>query len=153
MSERHDNNVYNTTVKLAPFVASCAVLVLTCAKVFLNLFQDTSYAQLFLFDGVCLVYIAVAIWFKKKSDKAGGRPGSKLITAMRYVLCALILLQWNLITYIFPARDFWGYAPLFVILMAYFLDQKFVIMESIGIFCIHCHILAYSSGETSSGQG
>ena len=144
MSERHDYNVYNMTVKLAPFVACCAAIVFTCAKLFLHLYEDTSIAELVIFDTICLFYIAIAAWFKKQSITSGGKPSKKLIIVMRYVLCALIILQWNLITYFFPTRDFWGYAALFVILTAFFFDQKFVLIESIGLIlsiAISWHIL------------
>lgn len=45
-----------------------------------------------------------------------------------------LIVQYNLILYIIPSRDFWGFTFFFLILLAFFLDMKYTISCSVCLF-------------------
>lgn len=125
--------VFNVIVQMAPLVGLLAAGTFTLAR-FLGLFAGTSKAGLLSFDAVFVLYLVVAFLINRmgildKNDEVS----QKRLISLQILLVALTLLQWNLITYIFPSRDFWGFAPLFVLLNGFFFAPWAVVADSIGI--------------------
>ena len=117
---------------MTPAIAACAAVTLTIAHIF-GQYEDTSLTGLIAFDVMSVLYLLIAYWFYKKGKESGGVISQKLIMLERYLVCFLVVVQWNLITYLFPTRDFWGYFTLFVLIVAFYADRKIVVIEAVGI--------------------
>ena len=124
--------VFNRIVKLAPFVGACAAVTFTIAKL-VGLFSDTSLIALLSFDFAFLLYVLIAMLLKRKGIENNGVLNRKTLVYSQIALFTLTILQWNLISYIFPSRDFWGYAPLFVLLNAFYFSREAVAADIIGL--------------------
>jgi len=72
-------------------------------------------------------------YLKKYLNHLGTDEPRTISEAIEYVLGILVIVQWNLVTYIFPTRTFWGYAPMFVLITAFFFHTKSVLFEITGI--------------------
>jgi len=119
-------------MKLAPVVGGSAAITFTIARL-RGLFSFASIPGLIGFDLACFSYFIVAYILRKIGIVRDGAVSEKAMEYTDLVLDALIVFQWNLITYIFPTRTFWGYAPMFVLLSAFMFHTKAVRNEIIGI--------------------
>ena len=131
--ELYTEKAFGTILKLAPGVALLAGLFFSFAKLF-GWYPDVSMTWLIVFDASCALYLLLGIHYINTSfDDNGNLMQTKLDTA-KMLLIVLTLVQWNFISYLIPSVDFWGYAPLFLLLSAFFLDSKMVGIEAIGLF-------------------
>lgn len=131
-SDLYDDKVFNTIVKLAPFIGCCAAVTFTVARSF-GLFPGTSIIALIGFDSMFLLYCLVSYVIKRIGVQKNGELNFRMLDWMQVVLVSLVIVQWNLISYIFPTRDFWGYAPLFILLTGFFFSKWAVRTCSVGI--------------------
>lgn len=125
-------DIFNRIVILAPAIAVCAALVFTMGWIG-GFFRSTPKGLLILFDVISAGYIISSVFFRKKGILVDERLDMKTLRFGQSLLTVLIIAQWNLITYIFPSREFWGYACLFIILSAFFFDTKSVSVTGLGI--------------------
>ena len=125
-------SVYEKALKLAPLIGAIAALTFTLARL-AGRFAFVSLSGLICFDLACLSYYASSYLLKKIGIVRNGEDSQKALENSELILVALIVFQWNLITYIFPTRTFWGYAPMFVLLAAFMFHTKAVRNAIVGI--------------------
>jgi len=129
--DEYINKVYVLILLLVPGACQCAGLLYTAEKIF-GLFPTVSWLALIIFDITCLLYLFIGIYFVKTGFKDGFVSPGKLKAAKTF-LVIIMFTQYNFILYMIPSTEFWGYALLFVIAVAFFIDVKVVIITSLEI--------------------
>ena len=129
--EDYTNKVYVLIMLLVPGACQCAGLLYTTEKL-LGLFPMVSWKLLITFDITCLIYLAIGIFFVKTGFNNKLVIPSKLKSAKIFLLI-IMFTQYNFILYLIPSTEFWGYALLFVIATAFFLDVKLVLATALEI--------------------
>ena len=129
--DEYINKVYIIILLLVPGACECAGLAYTFSKL-MGWIPSVSWIALIIFDIVCLLYLAISIFFIKTGIKDGYVLERKL-KGGKIFLTLLLFIQFNHILYIIPATDFWGFAFFFVILTAFFLDYKMVAIAAIEV--------------------
>lgn len=130
--DEYINKVYVLVLLLIPGACQCAGISYTFLRI-MGWMLPVSWAALIIFDITCLIYLVFAIYLIKTGfDELGGVKPSSLKTAKIYIV-VLMLIQWNFIQYMVPAKDFWGLAFLFLVLSTFFLDYKLVAATSLEI--------------------
>ncbi len=129
--EEYINKVYVLILLLVPGACQCAGLLYTTEKI-LGLFPTVSWVALIIFDFTCLIYLAAGIFFVRTGFSEGYVLKSKL-KAAKIFLVVIMFTQYNFILYMIPSTEFWGFALLFVIATAFFLDVRMVVITSLEI--------------------
>lgn len=138
MKRQYDNtdayylSVYEKALKLAPLIGAIAALTFTAARI-AGMFSFASWPNIICFDVACFLYCIAAYYLKKIGIVRNGEVSQEVLEKSELALVCFIVLQWNLITYIFPTRSFWGYAPMFVMLSAFMFHTKAVRNAVVGI--------------------
>ena len=129
----YEIGVYNAVCKLAPTVSTIAALTFSISYAF-GYFSDTSLAGLIVFDVISVIYIVLAAIYGKRGilDKDGFFD-KKRYEEFKNFLALLIIVQWNLISYIFPTRSFWGFLGLFALIPAFFFDASVIDKSNTGL--------------------
>jgi len=117
---------------ITPLTAVSAALVFSVAH-FMDLFKFASLTDVIVFDIVCFSYSGIAFVLNKFGIVRNGNVSQKALITVGVVLDAVVILQWNLISYIFPTRSFWGFAPMFVLLTSFMFKAKIVLFEIMGL--------------------
>lgn len=101
----------------------------------IGLFADVAWRTVVLFDGIVLVEDAIgAILIKKILSQK--EISSEYERAAKLYLGALVVINLNLVTWLFPSKESWMFAFYFLVLVAFFLDTK---------FCVICWIAEVAS--------
>lgn len=122
------NKVYVLILLLVPGACQCAGLLYTIEKS-IGLFPTVSWLELIIFDITCLLYLFIGIYFVKTGFVDGFVSPSKL-KAAKIFLVIIMFTQYNFILYMIPSTEFLGYALLFVIAVAFFIDVKVVVITA-----------------------
>ena len=131
--EAYTNRVFHKIMVLAPATALCSAVFFTTMKLF-GAYDDILIPHLILLDVTCLAYVALGIHMIRTGFGVDGAVKPAKFRAAKILIAVLTLVHWNMISYIVPSCDFWAYAPLFVLLSAFFYDNRLVLIESIGLF-------------------
>lgn len=126
--DEYINKVYILILLLVPGACQCAGLLYTTEKL-LGLFPTVSWLALIIFDITCLIYLCIGIYFVKTGFIDGFVSPHKL-KAAKIFLVIIMFTQYNFILYMIPSTEFWGYALLFVIAVAFFVDVKIVVITA-----------------------
>lgn len=126
-SEYYLTNVIRIICIVAPLTAIAASGVFT--TLWLSGNYSFSVVGMFAFDSVCLAYLTISLLMYNTCIDEKGLIVSAKIPFAKATLTVLLLLQWNLISYLAPFRDLWAYSLLFVLLSALFLDSKLVLIN------------------------
>lgn len=130
--DEYINKVYVLVLLLIPGACQCAGISYTFLKI-MGWMPPVAWPALIVFDITCLIYLVFGIYLIKTGfDEEGGVKPSSLKTAKIYII-VLMLVQWNFIQYMVPAKDFWGFAFLFLVCSTFFLDYKLVAVASLEI--------------------
>lgn len=129
--DEYINKVYVLILLLVPGACQCAGLLYTTEKI-LGLFPTVSWIALIVFDITCLIYMTIGIFFVKTGFEDGFVSPNKL-KAAKIFLVIIMFTQYNFILYMIPSTEFWGYALLFVIAVAFFVDVKIVVITALEI--------------------
>lgn len=129
--DEYINKVYILILLLVPGACQCAGLLYTTEKI-LGLFPTVSWLALLIFDMTCLLYLAIGIYFVKTGFE-GGLVRPRKLKAAKIFLVIIMFTQYNFILYMIPSTEFWGYALLFVIAVAFFIDVKVVLITAVEI--------------------
>lgn len=143
--DEYINKVYVLILLLVPAACQCAGILYTTEKL-CGLFPTVSWSLLIVFDCTCLIYLMIGIFFIRTGFKDGAVIAKKLKQA-KIFLVVIMFTQYNFILYMIPSTEFWGYALLFVIATAFFLDIKMVAVTSLEI-TVSLGISWVLSGET-----
>ncbi len=126
--DEYINKVYVLVLLLVPGACQCAGILYTFEKC-MGWLPGVSWTALVIFDVTCLVYLVTGILFIKTGFSKGLVKQSSL-KAGKVFLVVIMLIQFNFILYMIPAKDFWGFAFFFVVLTTFFLDFKMVAVTS-----------------------
>lgn len=129
--DEYINKVYVLVLLMVPGAALCAGICYTFSKV-VGWLPSVSWLALGIFDATCVIYLLIGIYFVKTGFSGGVVDAGKL-RAGKIFLIILVFIQFNFILYLIPATDFWGFAFFFVILTAFFLDYKMVVVAAVEI--------------------
>ncbi len=129
--DEYINKVYVLILLMIPGACLCAGVMYTFIKV-MGWMPAVSWTALVIFDFTCLLYLGIGILLIKTGFEDGLVKASSLKVGKLFLL-VIMLIQWNFIQFMVPAKDFWGFAFFFVVLTAFFLDYKLVAATSVEI--------------------
>lgn len=113
--------------------AMCATVMFNTEKL-LGFYPDVPWMITIIFGIMDIVFFAIAVCIVKTSfDKDGYLKDGRLKVGKLFS-AFVVVVQWNFILYMLPSRTFWGFLFFFLILMAFFLDIKLVLVS--GVACI-----------------
>lgn len=130
--EFYQRRVIRLICALAPGVALLAAAVFTVLT--LTGHFDMPILNLTVFDMCCLGYLPVALYISNTCFSRDGTVIESKVRLAKNTLTGLIILQWNLISYLAPFADFWAYAFLFAAIPALFLDRKVLLINELLLF-------------------
>lgn len=129
--DEYINKVYILILLMIPGACLCAGALYTFIKV-MGWMPSVSWTALVIFDLTCALYLGIGILLIKTGFEDGLVKASSLKVGKLFLL-VIMLIQWNFIQFMIPAKDFWGFAFFFVVLTAFFLDYKLVAATSVEI--------------------
>lgn len=110
----------------------CATLTFITFKLF-GMYPDVSWVSVILFALMDIIFFVSAMFLIKTSYEGEYLKEGRLKTA-KFFSAAILIIQWNCILYMIPSRTFWGFLFFFLILLAFFLDVKLVVVS--GLICM-----------------
>lgn len=113
------------------FSATAAATVLPGMKLF-GLYPTVSWGICGIFSIIILIEDIIGIYLIRKSLKQE-ELSKELDNLIKNYLLVLLVLNINLITWIFPSKESWMFMFYFLILMAFFLDIKFLIKAFVAL--------------------
>ena len=126
------NRVYKIIILMSPLAAMMAAITFTIFKL-VGWYDVVSTTALIIFDLTNVLYLSIAIYlFRTCIGKDGLLRKDKLKTGKIFIT-SVILIQWNFISYMVPAREFWAYAFFFIVLAVFFFDLKMITVVAGGI--------------------
>lgn len=124
----------------------CATIMFNTEKL-LGLYPEVPWMALILFALMDITFFVSALLIVKTSFDANGYlKEGRLKIGKLFSACALVI-QWNYILYMIPSRTFWGFLFFFLILMAFFLDIKLVLIS--GLACMVSLFIAWGVRGTT----
>jgi len=130
--EKYYHAVFEKMVRLLPSTGGMAALFFTIARL-TGLFPEVTIGEVVAFDICCLAYFVICFIFNRRYGFNKVSVDEKTMHFFEYLLVFIVIFQWNLISYLFPARDFWGFACFFLLLTAFLFETKVVLFTSIGL--------------------
>lgn len=128
-SQFYLTKVFRIICVITPVTGLCSGIVFTL--LWLSGHYTSGFCSIFLFDCCCAAYPVFALFLYNTCIGKDGLILSSKVRLGKTVLSLLLFLQWNLISYLVPFRDFWAYSLLFILLTALFLDSKLVLINII----------------------
>ncbi|MBQ6885982.1 MAG: hypothetical protein IJN54_00505 [Lachnospiraceae bacterium] len=107
------------------FSATAAAVVLPGMKLF-GLYPTVSWGICGIFIAIILIEDIIGIFLLRKSLKQE-ELSKELDNLIKNYFLVLLILNINLITWVFPSKESWMFVFYFLILMAFFLDIKFLL--------------------------
>ncbi|MBR5337061.1 MAG: response regulator [Lachnospiraceae bacterium] len=121
----YSNKVFRIVVLLVPLFFLCGNATMTFMY-YNGMYPTVNGAAMWFSNAVDILYLLIAIYLVRTSYGPDGLLIPNKLAAAKMVLMIMVVVQWNLNSYICPFRDFWAYAPLFVVVEAFFFDVKLV---------------------------
>lgn len=113
--------------------AMCATIMFNTEKIF-GCYPETPWIATITLAIMDVIFYVMAIGIVKTSfDEKGNLKEGRLKIGKMFSAC-VVVIQWNYLLYMVPSRTFWGFLFFFLILMAFFLDMKLVLVS--GIACM-----------------
>lgn len=126
------NRVYKIIILMPPIAAMMAAICFTIFKL-IGWYAIVNTTALIIFDIFNFIYLAIAIYlFRTCIGKDGLLKPGKLKTGKIFI-STIILIQWNFISYMVPAREWWAFAFFFIVLAVFFFDMKMISIVAGGI--------------------
>ena len=113
--------------------AMCATIMFNTEKLF-GCYPETPWSATIILAIMDITFYGIAICIVKTSfDKDGYLKEGRLKVGKLFSL-SVVIIQWNYLLYMVPTRTFWGFLFFFLILIAFFLDIKLVLVG--GVACL-----------------
>ena len=126
--------------------AMCATIMFNTEKL-LGFYPDVPWLATILLGIMDITFFVIAIVIVKTSfDAEGYLKEGRLKVAKLFSAC-VVVIQWNYRLYIIPSRTFWGFLFFFLILIAFFLDIKLVLVS--GLACVVSLFIAWGIQGTN----
>lgn len=129
--DEYINKVYILVLAVILGACMCAGILYTFEKI-MGWLPTVSWIALIIFDVTNIFYLLTGIFFIKTGFSEGHVKKSKL-REVKIFLLMIVLIQFNFIIYMVSSKDFWSFAFFFVVLMAFFLDYKMIIIASLEV--------------------
>lgn len=126
------NRVYKIIVLIIPIFCLCASTTITTLH-YIGWYPDINELAMWLFVLSDVIYFMIGIYFVRTGFDDEGMVKPDKLKMAKYVIIAIVIIQWNAISYIWPFSDFWAYAVLFTIVVAFFFDPPLVTVTTVGI--------------------
>lgn len=111
----------------------CATVMFNTEKIF-GLYPMVPWLATIGLGVMDSIFFAIAIFIVKTSfDEEGYLKEGRLRIGKIFSACVLVI-QWNYLLYMLPTRTFWGFLFFFLILIAFFLDIKLLLIS--GLTCM-----------------
>ena len=123
--DQYSNKVFRLVVLIVPVFFLCGNGAMTIMH-YLGMYDAVNDIAMWISNAIDISFMGVSIYLVKTSYGPDGLLIPTKLPVAKMVLMVLVVLQWNLNSYICPFTDFWAYAPLFVIVQAFFFDLKLV---------------------------
>ena len=123
--DEYSNRVFRLVVLIVPFFFLCGNGTMTIMH-YMGYYPAVNDIAMWFSNSIDIFYMVVAIYLVKTSYGPDGFLIVSKLPVAKIVLMIMVVLQWNLNSYICPFTDFWAYAPLFVIVEAFFFDVNLV---------------------------
>lgn len=130
--DAYTNRVYRIILFLIPVFCLCASTTITVLH-YIGWYPDVNEVALWLFVMSDIIYFIIGLYFIRTGFDDDGFVRADKLKAAKYTVIAIVILQWNGISYIWPFIDFWAYAVLFVIVVAFFFDPPLVTVTTVGV--------------------
>lgn len=95
-------------------------------------YQDISFGIFVFCDVTNVLYILIAVYFIKTGYENGVVKPQKLRQS-KIFLIVIMLIQYNILLYMAPVREYWAFSFLFTIVTGLFLDSKVVLVTIVEI--------------------
>lgn len=113
--------------------AMCATVMFNTEKVF-GLYPTVPWIATIGLAIMDSIFFVIAMLLVKTSlDKDGSLKEGRLRIG-KIFSAVVVVIQWNYLLYMLPTRTFWGFLFFFLILMAFFLDIKLLLVS--GLACM-----------------
>ncbi|MCM1047563.1 MAG: methyl-accepting chemotaxis protein [Clostridiales bacterium] len=132
--------VYKWGIIMLVGACMCAALTYTLLKA-IGQFQTTSWTALIIFDIMDIVFLALGILLVKTSVSEDGYLADGRLKIGKVFASVILIIQWNYILYMNSSRTFWGFLFFFMILLAFFLDIRLVMID--GVLLIASLVVAW----------
>ena len=113
--------------------AMCAAVMMNGERL-LGFYPEIPWIALILFALMDIIFFAVAVFIVKTSYDEDGYLKEGRLKVGKIFATFVVVVQWNYILYMVPSRTFWGFLFFFLILLAFFLDIKLVLIN--GLACM-----------------
>ena len=126
------NRVYRIIILMSPMAAMMSAICFTVFKL-IGWYADVNTTALAIFDISNIIYTSIAIWLFRTCIGKDGLLRRDKLKIGKIFITAVILIQWNFISYMIPAREWWAFAFFFIVLAVFFFDMKMMVIVSGGI--------------------
>ena len=127
---------YNRVCKiiiLAPGIAALMAAVTFTSFKAIGWYPALPTAALAAFDLIDVVFLLSGICYLKNGFDADGMLKPDMMRIGKWIMGVAILIQWNFISYMIPAREFWAFASFFLIFVVFFFDMKMMALTTAGV--------------------
>jgi len=126
------NRVYRIIILAPPIAAMMASATFTIFKL-VGWYAVVNTTALIIFDLSDITYLIIAIYFYRTGFDEEGILRRDKLKAGKIFISLVIVIQWNFISYMVPAREFWAYAFFFILLAVFFFDMKMITCVASGV--------------------
>ncbi len=120
--------------------AMCATITFLTEKI-LKFYPDVPWIAVILFALMDVAFYIIAILLVKNSYDSDGFLTQDNLKKGKIFCFLVVVIQWNYILYMIPSRTFWGFLFFFLVLIAFYLDIKFLAIS--GVTLIASLIIAW----------
>ena len=111
----------------------CATVMFNTEKLF-GFYPEVPHIAFILFGLMDVLFFITAILIVRTSFDSDGYLKEGKLKVGKIFSAVVLVIQWNYILYMIPSRTFWGFLFFFLILLAFFLDTKLVLVS--GLACM-----------------
>lgn len=124
----------------------CATVMFNTEKAF-GFYPDVPWIATIMLGVMDTTFFAIALFIVKTSFDENGYLKENRLKIGKIFSAVVLIIQWNYLLYMLPSRTFWGFLFFFLILMAFFLDIKLVLVS--GLVCMISLFIGWGVRGTS----
>lgn len=131
--EVYMSTVYRWGLMILVSACMCATVVFHAVKA-IGLYPDVPWAAVLCFGVMDILFFLTAFLLVRTSFDEDGFLKDGRLRMGKLFASVVLVVQWNYILYMIPSRTFWGFLFFFLVLIAFFLDVKLVLLD--GLLCM-----------------
>ncbi len=140
------STVYKWGLIILVSACMCATATFNTEKL-LGFYPKVPWIATILFATMDVIFFISAMAIVKTSFDENGDLKEGRLKIGKIFSASVLIIQWNYILYMIPSRTFWGFLFFFLILMAFFLDIKLLIIS--GLVCMGSLFVAWGVRGTA----